>query len=193
VKTLSYEEPAGPLLHGSPALALAALVSRAVGKSRFAGTIASPRGDGALGDLPVWPATGGTCVEVVLDDGRRQDLQRAGITCFAGQEGLDAAVLSAAPTVHAAGKFSDPGETEAARVRANLPYQIFVSRVAAVLNDARDRVPAGASGDEVAMLFKSALEGLLGTEAEVAMRGREISVTPSRKVAGGSAPLRFGV
>ena len=37
------------------------------------------------------------CAVVVLNDGRRQDLSRAGIICFAGQEGLDSAVLSAAP------------------------------------------------------------------------------------------------
>ncbi len=193
VKGLDYEEPDDRLLNGSPALGLAALISKCVGTNRFAGTIAAPRGDGALEDLPIWPASGGTAVEVVLDDGRRQDLNRAGIICFAGQEGLDAAVLSAAPVVHAPGKLSDPDETEAARVRTNLPYQIFVSRVAAVLNNARNQVPANASGDEVAMLFRAALEGLFGGDAKVSIRGREITVTPSRKVAGGSAPLRFGV
>ncbi len=193
VKRFGYEEPDGVLLHGSPALALAALVSGAVGRTRFAGVIASPRGDGALEDLPVWPTAKGSSVEVVLDEGRRQDLSRAGIICFAGQEGMDSAVLSAAPTVHGPEKFSDPDETEAARVRANLPYQVFVSRVAAVLNEVRNQVPANASGDEVAMLFRTALEGLFGKDAEVAIRGREISVSPSRKVAGGSAPLRFSV
>jgi type VI secretion system protein ImpC len=193
VKGIDYEEPEGHLLYGSPAMALAALISRCVSKNRFAGTLAQPRGDGALEDLPVWPASGGSSVEVILDDGRRHDLNRAGIICFAGQEGIDAAVLSAAPSVRMAGKLSDPDETELEKVRTNLPYQLFVSRVAAVLNDTRDRVAPDAGGDEVAMTYRAALEGLFGKDAEVSIRGREITVNPSRKVAGGKAPLSFGV
>ena len=50
-----------------------------------------------------------------------------------------------------------------------------------------------AGGDEVAMTFRQALEGLFGRDAEVSMGGGAITVTPSRKVAGGSAPLSFGV
>ena len=110
-------------------------------------------------------------MQVLLDDGRRKDLRKAGIIAFAGQQGLDAAVLSSAPTAHKPEKYNSPEETEAARVRANLPYQFFVSRVAATLNAAASSLPGEAGGDDVAMAFRAALEGLFGNDAVVYYAG----------------------
>ena len=96
MKGLAYEEPADRLTLGSPVYALAALVAGAVGRTGFAGQIAEPRGDGELDGLPIWPAEGGRSVEVAIDDGRRKDMAKNGIVCFAGQDGFDSAVLTAA-------------------------------------------------------------------------------------------------
>ena len=192
VKGITYEEPAGRLVFASPVYGLAALVAGAVGRTGFAGRIAEPRGDGALENLPIWPAEGGRSVEVVVDDGRRKDLAKNGIVCFAGQNGLDSAVLTAVPTARKPEKMSNPDETEREKVRTNLAYQFFVARVAATLNAAGAGLQGGAGGDEVAMTYRAALEGLFGRDAEVSMRGGAITVTPSRNVAGGTAPLSFG-
>jgi type VI secretion system protein ImpC len=130
-----FEED-GEGLWGNPVWAVASLISRSFSRTGWCGQITGMRGGGLVEDLPVRPATvaPGDVRQVPLQaaprKGRAGDFAGAGFLALECGEDQDAAVLVEAPTAHLPERYPDPADTEAARGRSRLAYQLVASRIA---------------------------------------------------------------
>ncbi len=96
-------------------------------------------------------------LDVMISENQLADLTRAGIAALVSKVNTDSAALLSAPTVHLPERYGDEDETRQARLRAILPYQIFVSRMAVCAQQITGAISPGLAPDTVSALIKEIL------------------------------------
>ncbi len=96
-------------------------------------------------------------LELMISDDQLADLTRAGIVTLVSKLNTDSAALLSAPTVHLPERYGDEEETRQARLRAILPYQFFVSRMAVCAQQITGAISPGLPPDTVSALVKKVL------------------------------------
>jgi type VI secretion system protein ImpC len=153
---------------GNASWAVASLLVRSFASSQWCGHITGIQGGGLVDDLPLhsWRFPSGEETRAPLQTlflhGREADFADEGFLVFQSGQDQDMAVLLRAPTAHKPERYPDPRDTEAARLRATLAYQLVAGRFAHYLGMLLRKHSSLASASELQNAIVQGLRAHLG-------------------------------
>jgi type VI secretion system ImpC/EvpB family protein/type VI secretion system ImpB/VipA family protein len=100
-------------------------------------------------------------LEVNISEDSLADLTKGGIAVLVSRINTDSAAVLSAPTVHLPERYSDEEETRRTRLRASLPYQLFVSRIVVCAQRLAGSIVPGLAPDTAGTLIKEILAGFV--------------------------------
>lgn len=136
----TVDEKTGQNLLWGPALwGLAVCILNSFARTGWPIFCSGLRDGGLVETLPLryWEARPGAgariCLETGLSDAQAQELAMTGLIPLQCAGNRDKAFFSYVPSAHAPRRYTDPGASQDAALKALLPYQLYAGRVAAWL------------------------------------------------------------
>lgn len=162
-RELGYTDPTGAGLTGSGAWAVASVLVRAFARTGACVQISGTR-NGLVPDLPLVAPEGGRPVPVegVLDDDRREDLERVGLAVVQ-QYQRDIAFVGALRTFRKPERYPDAEASADAAQHVTLAYQLFASRFVKFLGRSVPELIGAGSADEAAGRLRDAVVAFVST------------------------------
>ena len=141
-------------LWGRGALAVATTLVRSFAAEGWCVQIAGMDGGGVVENLPVWSyRTAAQKVSIPLDvslpRSREKEFVDSGFVFLSSRANDNRACVLSAPTIHRPKTYTAPEETEQARLRATLPYQLFATRMAHYLRRIVQEVSTGLTPEQL--------------------------------------------
>lgn len=157
VKGFNFVEQAGTAsdhLWGRGTFAVATTLVRSFAANGWCTQITGSGVGGVVENLPVWQyRVAGRDVRIPLDvsltQSREKEFVDSGFVLLSSRINDDKAVILGAPTIHRPKKYTTQEETEQARLRATLPYQLFATRMSHYLRRIVQEVSTGLTAEQM--------------------------------------------
>lgn len=185
VKRFDFSETGSYFVWGNPVWALGSLMTLSFAKLGWATEIYGAR-NGVVENLPVreyTPKNGEKTsipLETFIPIQLGSDIADNGIVPLMCRVNFDSAILTSIPTAHTPAKYGDEKVTEDSILRATLPYQLLVSRIAQYVQIIQNQIVPGNSPNSIEEGFTDALIRFISIKGSMAIDAVQVKVSQDR-------------
>lgn len=185
VKRFDFSEMGSYFVWGNPVWALGSLMTSSFAKLGWATEIYGAK-NGVIENLSVreyTPKNGEKTsipLETFIPIQLGSDIADNGIVSLMCRVNFDSAILTSIPTAHTPAKYGDEKVTEDSILRATLPYQLLVSRIAQYVQIIQNQIIPGNSPSGIEEGFTDALIRLVSIKGSMATDAVQVKVSQDR-------------
>jgi len=185
VKRFDFSETGSYFVWGNSVWALGSLMMSSFVKLGWATEIYGAK-NGVIENLPVreyTPKNGEKTsipLETFIPIQLGSDIVDNGIVSLMCRVNFDSAILTSIPTAHTPAKYGDEKVTEDSILRATLPYQLLVSRIAQYVQIIQNQIVPGNSPNGIEEGFTDALIRFVSIKGSMAIDAVQVKVLQDR-------------
>jgi type VI secretion system protein ImpC len=185
VKRFDFSETGSYFVWGNPVWAVGSLMTSSFAKLGWATEIYGAK-NGVVENLPVReyaPKNGEKTsipLETFIPIQLGSDIADNGIVSLMCRVNFDSTILTSIPTAHTPAKYGDEKVTEDSILRATLPYQLLVSRIAQYMQIIQNQIIPGNSPNGIEEGFTDALIRFVSIKGSMAVDAVQVKVSQDR-------------